>query len=54
MPPTLDRTRKHRLTLDGLRVESFTPQPDAAPLAMQPPTRPDTWPPCCSEQYVCA
>jgi hypothetical protein len=50
-----EKTRT-RLSIDTLRVETFTPQqrPEALEL-VDPPTRPgNTFPPCCSDVLVCA
>jgi len=61
MSTTLTRPRK-RLALDGLRVETFAPEPElveevAAQLTRQnsncPFTGVDSTCPCCSENFTC-
>jgi hypothetical protein len=48
-------TRKRMLSLDTLRVETFEPQTSVDPRVFAPPTAQfNTFPPCCSEKYVCA
>jgi len=61
MATMLTRPRK-RLALDGLRVETFSPEPELAeePVAQWtrlytncPVTKVDSTCPCCSENFTC-